>query len=71
MNNFEATLLFSPDLTAKKIESIENYLDSINVVTSTIAITDIVKQLPHIFEGFWNNDAARTCKSCSAYLEKS
>jgi len=29
----------------KKIESIENHLDSMSVVTSTIAITDIVKQL--------------------------
>ena len=27
MNNFEATLLFSPDLTAKKIESIENFFE--------------------------------------------
>ena len=33
-------------------------------------LTDIVKQLSPIFEGFWNNDAVRTCKSCSAYLEK-
>ena len=32
--------------------------------------TDIVKQLPPIFEEFWNNDAARSCKSCSTYLEK-
>jgi len=29
----------------KKIESIENYLDSMSIVTSTIAITDIIKQL--------------------------
>ena len=29
----------------KKIESIESYLDSMSVVTSTIAITDIVTQL--------------------------
>ena len=33
-------------------------------------LTDIVKQLPPIFEGFWNNNTARSCKSCSAYLEK-
>ena len=33
-------------------------------------LTDIVKQLPPIFEGYWNNNNARTCKSCSAYLEK-
>ena len=33
-------------------------------------LTDIVKQLPPIFDRFWANDDARTCKSCSAYLEK-
>ena len=27
MNNFEATLLFGPDLTAKKIESIEKLFE--------------------------------------------
>ena len=27
MNNFEATLLFSPDLTAKKIESMEKFFE--------------------------------------------
>ena len=29
-------------------------------------LTDIVKQLPPILEGYWNNNNARTCKSCSA-----
>ena len=33
-------------------------------------LRDIVKQLPPIFDGFWANEKARTCKSCSAYLEK-
>ena len=33
-------------------------------------LRDIVKQLPPIFDGFWANEEARTCKSCSAYLEK-
>ena len=35
-----------------------------------LPLTDIVKQLPPIFNGFWANDDARTCKSCSAYLKK-
>ena len=35
-----------------------------------LPLTDIVKRLPPIFEGFWENDNARSCKSCSAYLEK-
>ena len=33
-------------------------------------LTNIVTQLPHIFDGFWKDDDARTCKCCSAYLEK-
>ena len=33
-------------------------------------LTDIVNQLPPIFDEFWADDKARTCKSCSAYLEK-
>ena len=33
-------------------------------------LRDIVKQLPPIFDGFWANEKARTCQSCSAYLEK-
>ena len=35
-----------------------------------LPLTDIVKQLPQIFNGFWNNEDARTCNSCNAYLEK-
>ena len=35
-----------------------------------LPLTDIVKQLPPIFDGFWANDNARSCESCSAYLEK-
>lgn len=35
-----------------------------------LPLTDIVKQLPPIFDGFWANNDARSCKACSAYLEK-
>ena len=35
-----------------------------------LPLTDIVKQLPPIFDGFWANNDARRCKACSAYLEK-
>ena len=35
-----------------------------------LPLTDIVKQLPPIFDGFWGNNDARTCNYCSAYLEK-
>ena len=33
-------------------------------------LTDIVAQLPPIFNAFWENQIARKCNSCSAYLEK-
>ena len=33
-------------------------------------LTDIVKQLPPIFDGFWQKDKVRTCQQCNAYLEK-
>ena len=33
-------------------------------------LTNIVTQLPPIFDGFWKDDDARTCKCCAAYLEK-
>ena len=33
-------------------------------------LTNIVTQLPPIFEKFWKNDDARICKQCNAYLEK-
>ena len=33
-------------------------------------LTNIVTQLPPIFDRFWKDDDARTCKFCSAYLEK-
>ena len=33
-------------------------------------LTNIVTQLPPIFDDFWKDDDARTCKCCSAYLEK-
>jgi len=35
-----------------------------------LPLTNIVTQLPPIFENFWNDDNARTCNSCNAYLEK-
>ena len=35
-----------------------------------LPLTDIVKQLPPLFNGFWGNENARTCNSCNTYLEK-
>ena len=35
-----------------------------------LSLTNIVTQLPPIFEGFWSDDNARMCNNCNAYLEK-
>ncbi len=33
-------------------------------------VSNIVKQLPIIFDEFWKNQKHRTCKNCNHYLEK-
>ena len=33
-------------------------------------VSNIVTQLPIIFDEFWNNDNYRQCKKCNHYLEK-
>ena len=33
-------------------------------------VSNIVTQLPIIFDDFWNNDNHRTCKKCNHFLEK-
>ena len=33
-------------------------------------VSNIVTQLPVIFDEFWNNDDYRRCKECNHYLEK-
>ncbi len=33
-------------------------------------VSNIVTQLPIIFDDFWNNDDFRTCKECNHFLEK-
>ena len=55
-----------------ELDAFQWYCDECNelLYEEYFQLTDIVKQLPPIFEGFWNNNTARSCKSCSAYLEK-
>ena len=55
-----------------ELDAFQWYCDECNelLYEKFFQLTDIVKQLPPIFDEFWNNDTARTCKSCSAYLEK-
>jgi 3-hydroxyanthranilate 3,4-dioxygenase len=33
-------------------------------------VADIVADLPPIFDRFWSNTAARTCKQCGSTLER-
>jgi 3-hydroxyanthranilate 3,4-dioxygenase len=35
-----------------------------------LPVSDIVKDLPPIFEAFWSDPAARTCDQCGAMLER-
>ena len=55
-----------------ELDGFQWYCDKCNALLyeEFIPLTDIVKQLPPIFQGFWNDDEARTCNCCSAYLEK-
>ena len=55
-----------------ELDAFQWYCDKCHVLLyeKYLPLTNIVTQLPPIFEGFWNNDDARTCKNCNAYLEK-
>jgi 3-hydroxyanthranilate 3,4-dioxygenase len=55
-----------------ELDAFQWYCDKCHVLLyeKYLPLTNIVTQLPPIFEGFWNNDDARTCKNCNAYLKK-
>ena len=55
-----------------ELDAFQWYCDECNtlIYEKYLPLTNIVTQLPPIFEAFWNNDDARTCKNCNAYLEK-
>jgi len=55
-----------------ELDAFQWYCDECNtlIYEKYFPLTNIVTQLPPIFEAFWNNDDARTCKNCNAYLEK-
>ena len=57
---------------ADELDGFQWYCDKCHAIlyNKSVPLTDIVKQLPPIFEEFWNNDDARTCKNCNTYLEK-
>jgi 3-hydroxyanthranilate 3,4-dioxygenase len=57
---------------AEELDGFQWYCDECNALLyeKHIALTDIVAQLPPLFEAFWEDEDSRTCKECNAYLEK-
>ena len=55
-----------------KVDSFQWYCDDCHALLHEVDVQlkDIVKQLPPLFDAFWDNENARTCSQCSAYLEK-
>tara|TARA_B100001029_G_C15031701_1_gene437403 strand:- start:426 stop:932 length:507 start_codon:yes stop_codon:yes gene_type:complete len=55
-----------------QLDSFQWYCDDCHSLLYKIELQleNIVKQLPPLFENFWNNYEARTCKKCSSYLER-
>jgi 3-hydroxyanthranilate 3,4-dioxygenase len=57
---------------SNELDGFQWYCDNCHAVlyNKNIELTDIVKQLPPLFDAFWNDEIARTCKHCSSYLER-
>ena len=57
---------------ADELDGFQWYCDECNALLyeKYISLTDIVAQLPPLFEAFWEDEDGRTCKKCNAYLEK-
>ena len=55
-----------------ELDEFQWYCDECHAIlyNKSLPLTNIVKQLPPIFEEFWNDNDARICKHCDAYLEK-
>ena len=55
-----------------ELDQFQWYCDECHAIiyNKSIFLTNIVKQLPPIFEEFWRSDDFRTCKHCNAYLDK-
>ncbi len=55
-----------------ELDGFQWYCDSCNTILyeTFVPLTDIVKQLPPIFDSFWENTKARTCSNCGDILEK-
>ena len=58
--------------TESELDGFQWYCDNCNTLLYQhfFSLTDIVKQLPPIFDAFWENTKARTCSNCGDILEK-
>lgn len=56
----------------KELDGFQWYCDQCNnlLYEDFFHLTNIVKQLPVIFEKFWSDSKSRTCKKCNSYLKK-
>ena len=57
---------------SNEMDGFQWYCDKCHAIlyNKYLFLTNIVKQLPPLFEEFWNNKDARRCKKCKAYLER-
>ena len=57
---------------ADELDGFQWYCDKCSALLyeKYIPLTDIVAQLPPLFEAFWEDEDGRTCKKCNAYLEQ-
>tara|TARA_B100000131_G_C18024189_1_gene575771 strand:+ start:295 stop:801 length:507 start_codon:yes stop_codon:yes gene_type:complete len=55
-----------------ELDGFQWYCDECNTMLydKYFPLKNIVKQLPPLFEEFWSNHNARTCKKCNGYLQK-
>ena len=71
---FESTvgLVIERKRTENELDGFQWYCDRCNTLLfeKFFPLTDIVKDLPPIFDSFWRNIKSRTCSNCSKVLEK-
>ena len=55
-----------------ELDGFQWYCDECNALLyeDIFHLTNIVKQLPIVFEKFWSDSKNRTCEKCNSYLEK-
>ena len=71
---FESTvgLVIERKRTENELDGFQWYCDRCNTLLfeKFFPLTDIVKDLPPIFDSFWRNIKSRTCSNCGEVLEK-